>query len=439
MQRAINTVAVIGAGTMGSGIAGVCAAAGCDVLLYDVDVERVQAAVGRLTGGRNPAITEEQARKITACAIEADLDKVAAADWICEVIIEDLGAKRDLFTKLEAVRKDGSIVTSNTSGIPLRDIYADMPERFRQDVAVTHFFNPVHIMRLLELVTGEDTSEEAKAALVDFLGGTLGKGVVYAKDTVNFIGNRIGCFWMLAGLHMGKAARAEGVSMELVDAMMSKPCGLPPTGLYGLIDLIGLDVMDFVGKNLAANLPEGDVGAPYAAFPAEEQALFDAGQLGRKTGGGFYKVIKNEDGSKTKETYDLDAGEWRLAQAVELSPEHADYTTLLFADDAAGRFAWNLMGTTLCYAADLVPEIADDIVNVDRAMRWGFNWAQGPFEMLDGLGAAKVIARLEAEGKAVPKMLAVLRDSGNETFYRDGANGGEYLGTDGQYHAMPAE
>ncbi len=439
MNHSIDTVAVIGAGTMGAGIAGVCAAAGCDVLLYDLDVERVQAAIGRLCAGRNPAISEQQAARISACAVDGDLEKIAAADWICEVIIEDLGAKRELFQKLEALRKDGSIITSNTSGIPLRDMCQGMPERFRRDVAVTHFFNPVHIMRLLELVTGEDTSDDVKAALVEFLGGRLGKGVVYAKDTVNFIGNRIGCFWMLTGLHMGRDARADGVSMELVDALMSKPCGLPPTGLYGLVDLIGLDVIDFVGKNLAANLPDGDLGKPYASFPAEVQALFDAGQLGRKTGGGFYKVSKNPDGSKTKESYDLDAGAWRLAQAVELSAEHADYTTLLFADDAAGRFAWNLMGTTLCYAADLVPEIADDIVNIDRAMRWGFNWAQGPFEMLDGLAAAKVIARLEAEGKPLPKMLAVLRDSGNASFYRSTADGDEYLGSDGRYHAMPAE
>jgi len=439
MNHSIDTVAVIGAGTMGAGIAGVCAAAGCEVLLYDVDVERVQAAIGRLSGGRNPAISEEQAGRISACAVDSDLDRVASADWICEVIIEDLAAKRALFGKLEALRKDGSIITSNTSGIPLRDLYDGMPERFRRDVAVTHFFNPVHIMRLLELVTGPDTSAEVKAALVEFLGTRLGKGVVYAKDTVNFIGNRIGCFWMLAGLHMARDARADGVSMELVDALMSKPCGLPPTGLYGLIDLIGLDVMDFVGKNLAGNLPDGDLGTPYASFPAEVQALFDAGQLGRKTGGGFYKMTKHPDGSKTKESYDLDAGAWRAAQQVQLSPEHADYTTLLFADDAAGHFAWQLMGTTLCYAADLVPEIADDIVNVDRAMRWGFNWAQGPFEMLDGLDPQQVIARLEAEGKAVPKMLATLRASGQASFYRDTANGAEYLGSDGRYHAVPAE
>jgi 3-hydroxyacyl-CoA dehydrogenase len=437
MAAEINTVAVIGAGTMGAGIAGVCAAAGSDVLLFDVDVERVQAAIGRLTGGRNPAITEEQAAKICACAIDGDIEQLAVADWICEVIIENLDAKRGLFAKVEAARKDGSIVTSNTSGIPLRDICADMPERFRRDVAVTHFFNPVHIMRLLELVPGEDTQPEAVERLVAYLGGTLGKGVVYAKDTVNFIGNRIGCFWMLAGLHLARDARGQGVSMERVDALMSKPCGLPPTGLYGLIDLIGLDVMDFVGQNLATNLPEGDIGRAYASFPAEVQAMFNNGQLGRKTGGGFYRVSKNDDGSKTKESYDLSTSSWRLSEEVELSGEHADYTTLLFADDAAGHFAWDLMGATLCYAADLVPEIADDIVNVDRAMRWGFNWAQGPFEMLDGLGVDKVIARLEAEGKPLPKMLSMLRDSGNTSFYRN--DGAEFLGTNGQYHPVPTE
>ena len=436
MQRTINKVAVIGAGTMGAGIAGVCAMAGNDVVLLDMQRELAEKAVERLLGGRNPAITEEAAGRITCGETDADIDKLADCDWICEAIVENLQIKRDLFSKLEPVRKAGSIVTTNTSGIPLRDIYADMPGNLAKDIAVTHFFNPPHVMRLLELVPGTQTDPDVTAALTDYCGKTLGKGVVNAKDTVNFIGNRIGCFWMLAGLHKARAAVLNGVSMEEIDAVMSEPMGLPPTGMYGLVDLIGLDVMNFVGKNLKDNLPAGDACLEYVDFPETEQAMFDAGQLGRKTGGGFYKLTRNDDGSKTMEVYDLRNSAWRLALAFELDEEHSDYTSLLFADTELGKFAWDLMSAVFCYTADLVPEIADDIVNVDRAMRWGFNWAQGPFEMIDAIGAQRFADKLAAEERPVPKMVRTLLDSGNPAFYD--ANG-RFFGVDGNYHAMPAE
>ncbi len=437
MQSDIKKVAIVGAGTMGAGIAGVCAAAGCQVALLDMKQDIAQSAIERLQGGKYPAITAEQAALISADSIDNLESAISDADWICEVIIEMLQPKRDLFTRVEAARKDGSLVTSNTSGIPLRDISAGMPQRLREEIAVTHFFNPVHIMRLLELVPGEDTRPEVIEQLADFCGKKLGKGVVYAKDTVNFIGNRIGCYWMLAGLHTGTRLRAEGLSPELADAVMSKPMGLPPTGLYGLIDLIGLDIMDSVAKNLAANLPAGDVGEASARLPTIEQQLLEAGQLGRKTGGGFYRVSKNEDGSKNRETYDLDTGNWRPAVVAELNADEQDFSTALFVDSLAGKFAWELMGGTLAYAADLVPDISDDIVNVDRAMRWGFNWSQGPFEMLDAIGPQKFVERLQAEGKAVPNMLAKLLESGNSYFYRD--DNSEYFTVDGSYKKVPVE
>jgi 3-hydroxyacyl-CoA dehydrogenase len=192
-------------------------------------------------------------------------------------VIEDLGTKRALFEKLEAARSDGSVISTNTSGIPLRSIVEGFPGRLRRDVIVTHFFNPVKVMKLLEVVPGQDTTPDVVEAMARFGAQKLGKGVVHAKDTVNFIGNRIGCFWMLSGLHKARAARGQGLSMETIDALMSSPVGLPSTGLYGLIDLIGLDVMEFVGKNLAVNLPQDDVGRAFTAFPAEVQALFEAG------------------------------------------------------------------------------------------------------------------------------------------------------------------
>jgi len=434
MTRKIDSVAVLGGGTMGSGIAGACAEAACRVLLLDVSYESAQKALDRMVNGRPPAVeTAEAAERIELGSFD-DLAKIADYDWICEAVIEDLDTKRALFEKLEPLRKDGSVVSTNTSGIPLRSISQGMPERLCRDITVTHFFNPVKVMKLMELVPDAETTPDVVEALAEFCGKRLGKGVVHAKDTVNFIGNRIGCYWMLAGLHKARAGLEQGLSMEMVDALMGGPVGLPSTGLYGLIDLIGLDVMDFVGRNLDRNLPADDAGRAYTKFPPAEQAMLERGQLGRKTGGGFYKLIKHEDGSRSKETFDLLAGEWRPAQ--EAAPSHGDAKSLLFAEDVEGRFAWACMGGALAYAADLVPQISDDIVNVDRAMRWGFAWKKGPFELLDEIGPSAVITRLEQEAHPVPHMLAILRDAGAENFYRE--DGKEFLGTDGKYHPVPA-
>tara|TARA_B100000676_G_C18081169_1_gene851351 strand:+ start:2046 stop:3359 length:1314 start_codon:yes stop_codon:yes gene_type:complete len=436
MTRKIKSVAVIGGGTMGAGIAGKCADAGCRVLLLEINEDAAAKAMERITGGRAPIIDDPESARLIETGTFDQIDRIAGYDWICEAIIEDLQTKRDFFEKLESARSDGSVISTNTSGIPLRSIVDGMPERLRRDVVVTHFFNPVKVMKLLEVVPGDDTTQDVVDAMAAFGADKLGKGVVHAKDTVNFIGNRIGCFWMLSGLHKGRAARHDGgLSMEMIDAVMSAPVGLPPTGLYGLIDLIGLDVMDFVGKNLAINLPEDDKGHAFTAFPAEEQTMLECGQLGRKTGGGFYKVTKHEDGSKSKETFDLDAGDWRPACAPDVTEAHGTLEGLMGAEDAVGAFARDLMGGALLYAADLVPQISDDVVNIDRAMRWGFAWKQGPFELLDELGLASVIDRLEANGTALPAMIQAAKDAGAESFYRN--DGSEFLGRDGTWYAVP--
>ena len=437
MPRTINEVAVIGAGTMGAGIAGVCAAAGYPVVLLDLIEGAASQAVERLSSGKRPVLTAEQAALISCGSLGQDLETIADCDWICEVIVEKLEPKRELYQRIEPIRKPGSIVSSNTSGIPLKDLTDGMPDSLRRDIAITHFFNPVHVMKLLELVPGEDTSDDVITTLAEFCGKKLGKGAVYAKDTVNFIGNRIGCFWILSGLHIGEKALRNGLTTESIDALMSEPMGFPSTGLYGLCDLIGLDIMESVAKNLAANLPEDDIGHQYTAFPAAEQAMFDQGQLGRKTGGGFYKLLRHDDGSKTMQIFDLVTEQWRDAQPVTLADSQQDCAELLFGDSNESQFAWEIMSLTLAYAADLVPEIADDIVNVDRAMRWGFNWARGPFEMIDQLGPTRFMDKLQAENRPVPKMLAVLASASDEQFYRN--DGTEYLGVDGQYHPVPAE
>ncbi len=434
-EKEIRSVAVLGAGTMGSGIAALCASAGCDVILLDVSEELAQQSRDNMLRGKMPMLdSAEAAARISSGSFSHNLKQAAQADWICEAVIEDLSTKQELFAKLDSMRKSDSIVTTNTSGILLRSITQGLSENLLSAVAVTHFFNPVKVMRLLEIVGGEQTSPATIALLAHFARTRLGKGVVYAKDTVNFIGNRIGCFWMLAGLHRGQEARKRGLSVERIDALLSVAFGCPSTGLYGLIDLIGLDVLHLVAINLQNTLPAGDPGRVFAQLPSEDQSMLDRGQLGRKSGGGYFRMLKNEDGSRKKEMYDPQTGTWHTVKGE--APDQ-DGKSLLFGTGNESELVWDLVADTLCYAADLVPEIADDIVNIDRAMRWGFNWQAGPFQMLDDFGPEMVIKRLEASGRSIPKMLSVLRDSAHDNFYT--GDGLQYLGTDGQLHRIPPE
>jgi 3-hydroxyacyl-CoA dehydrogenase len=206
---------------------------------------------------------------------------------------------------------------------------------------------------------------------------------------------------------------------------MSRPIGLPPTGLYGLVDLIGLDVMYSVGKNLAINLPKNDQGLNYVNLPAEEQNMYDNGQLGRKTGGGFYRIQKLDNGEKKKEVFDLSNLEWRDFKKISIEGD----LSLMLEDSEQGNYLWQVMGSTLAYAADLIPEIADDILNIDRAMRWGFAWSKGPFEMLDAIGPDNFINKCRENNISIPKMLQILDESENNSFYMDG----KYLTKEGVY------
>ena len=426
MSSNINSIAVLGAGTMGAGIAALAADKDCKVLLLDISDEAAQKGKDSMISERNPMLSDpSKINNVETGTFENDFELIKNYDWICEVVVEKLDIKRQIFEKIEKYRKDGSIVSSNTSGIPLRDITENMPDRLLSDFCITHFFNPVKVMKLCELIPGEKTKPEILDNLSIFLQDIMNKGVVNAKDTVNFIGNRIGCFLILKGLHQGKKAREVGLIQEEIDGLMSRPIGLPPTGLYGLVDLIGLDVMYSVGKNLAINLPKDDQGLKYVNLPTEEQNMFDSGQLGRKTGGGFYRMQKLDNGEKKKEVFDLSNLEWRDAKKISIDGD----LNMMLEDTEQGNYIWQVMGSTLAYAADLIPEIADDILNIDRAMRWGFAWSKGPFEMLDEIGPNNFINKCKENNISIPKMLQILDESENDTFYKDG----KYLTKDGNY------
>ena len=426
MNSNINSIAVLGAGTMGAGIAALAADKDCKVLLLDISYEAAQKGKESMISERNPMLSDpSKINNVETGTFENDFELIKNYDWICEVVVEKLDIKRQIFKKIEKYRKDGSIVSSNTSGIPLRDITDNMPDRLLSDVCITHFFNPVKVMKLCELIPGEKTKPEILNSLSIFLQDIMNKGVVNAKDTVNFIGNRIGCFLILKGLHQGKKAREVGLIQEEIDSLMSRPIGLPPTGLYGLVDLIGLDVMYSVGKNRAINLPENDLGLKYVKLPEQEQNMFDNKQLGRKTGGGFYRIQKLDNGEKKKEVFDLSNLEWRDSKKISIDGD----LSMMLEDTEQGNYLWQVMGSTLAYAADLIPEIADDILNIDRAMRWGFAWSKGPFEMLDAIGPNNFINKCRGNNISIPKMLQILDESGNNRFYKDD----KYLTKDGSY------
>ena len=429
MTSNINSVAVLGAGTMGSGIAALAAEKNCKVLLLDISEEAAAKSRDALLLGHNQALSDvSKKNNIEVGSFDKDFDKIKDFDWICEVVVENIKIKQDIFKKIEEHKSSNAIVSSNTSGIPLREITKHSSIDLLKSVCITHFFNPVRVMKLCELIPGEKTSKDVIETLKIFLENVFDKGVVHGKDTVNFIGNRIGCFLLLKGLHTSSDLRKDGITVEQVDALISKPMGLPPTGLYGLIDLIGLDVMHAVGLNLSKNLPNNDIGRSFVSLPKVELEMFNNGQLGRKTGGGFYRIKKLDNGEKIKEVFDLEGKTWRSEKKFDFDKD----ISVIFEDSIEGRLSWSIMGYTLWYAATLIPEISDDILNIDRAMRWGFAWSKGPFELLDLAGNLEFINKCKEENLPITGMLKVLLDSGEKTFYKSEKK--KYLSIDGSYY-----
>ena len=434
----INKAAVIGAGTMGLGIAGQLANAGVDVLLLDIpakgdDRNALGArAIERLLDENQPGLTHrDNLKRITIGNIDDDLDKLADVDWITEAITERLQLKQALYKKIDAVRKRGSIVTSNTSTIPIALLVEDMPATFRAEFAITHFFNPVRYMRLLEIVRGADTRAEVIQCLESFNEARMGKGIVVCNDTPGFLGNRVGVFAIQTALH---AAFRLGLKPEQADAIFGRPMGIPKTGVFGLYDLIGIDLMSDVVSSLRSILPEGDMFHEVSAEIPVMQRMISEGLLGNKgTQGGFYRDADNGDNRRL--TLEFESFRYRehddAKPAVAIAAEAAgDFTLLLAKDDIYGQFAWEVLSNTLCYAASLVPDVNESLVCIDDAMKLGYNWLQGPMEMIDVIGVDRFIARLEQEGRDVP---AFVRTAAGQSFYRVSRGTLQYLRADGHY------
>lgn len=432
---AIKKVAVIGAGVMGSGIAAHIANAGLEVELLDIVLPNLPDRDGLAKGAiekmlkTSPAsfMHKKNARLVRPGNTEDHMDRLKDCDLIIEVIKEDLALKSALFKKIDQFRKPGSIVASNTSTIPLKDLAGGQSDQFKKDFMITHFFNPPRYMPLLELITSKDNDKARVAEIVAFMDEKLGKGVVVCNDTPGFIANRIGTFWLQCAIN---ETYNHKLTVEEADAIMGKPIGAPKTGVFGLIDLVGLDLMPHISKSLLSKLPADDGYCKIAkTYPAIDQMIKD-GYTGRKGKGGFYRI----DAQKNKLAVDLETGKERPAQKAKVAAAENSKKNglrgLVETKDKGGDYAWSVLKQTLCYAAEHAHTIAGDITAVDQAMKLGYNWKYGPFELIDKMGVDYFIGRLKAEGTAVP---AFLEKAAARKFYRVENGKKQFLNKDGAY------
>src|SRR5438067_5595118 len=457
----VKKAAVLGAGTMGAQIAAHLANAGVPTLLLDIVPKDEPHAETRPSGRANEAATRpsgrvpdrnkiahagfEAAKKSTPAAFftsdlaslitignfDDDLANLKDCDLIIEAVVENLEIKRSLYEKVEQHRRPGSVIASNTSGIPLQQLAEGRSEDFRAHFLGLHFFNPPRYMHLVELIRTEWTKPEVSCSMFGFLDERLGKGVVVAKDRPNFIANRIGTFGALVTI---RAMLDDGYSIEEVDKITGPAVGRPKTATFRTFDLVGLDVFAHVVRNLHENLPE-DPEREMFVMPEFVTKMIERGILGNKTKAGFYKRRKGEGDKREIWTLDTATLDYRPSQkvklpALEMAKNIEDLRdrlkALVWSKERVGNFLWKTISRTLTYTADRVPEIADTVVEVDRAMRWGFNWELGPFEVWDAMGVEKSVAKLKEEGRAVPANVQAMLDCGVKSFYKQ-ENGQRYF------------
>lgn len=439
-MKRINKVAVLGAGTMGARIAAHIANAGLPAYLFDIvppDADgpaRNKIAAAGLEAARKskPAafFDASLARLVTIGNFEDDLKRLAEVDWIIEAVVENLEIKRSLLQKVDAVRKPGTIITTNTSGLPVAKIAEGFPDDFRRHWFGTHFFNPPRYMRLLELIPTPDSDRAAVDAIAQFCDVRLGKGVVFAKDTPNFIGNRIGTFSVL---NVMRLMQEMDLSIEDVDTLTGGAVGWPKSATFRTIDLVGLDVLGHVVSNMTQNVRDERSDLELPSFFKQ---MLERKWLGDKTKGGFYKKQKGGPGKEDEHLgLDWKTLEYRprhkpkfpaLEMAKNVEDTGARLRMLLGLDgsgpqkgDKAGQFLWSSLTDLWAYSANRIPEISDSVVEIDRAMKLGFNWEMGPFELWDAAGVEATVARVKKEGKPVAKNAEKLLASGKKSWYAD--------------------
>jgi 3-hydroxyacyl-CoA dehydrogenase len=428
MAQRIETAAVLGAGLMGTGIAAHLAGSGIKTHLLDIvpkdagddprDRNRLadQAVAKALKSKPATFFDPADARLVTTGNFDDHLERLKDCDLVIEVVVENIDIKRSLFARVQQVLPDHAILASNTSGLKITEMTRDLPEDIRQRFMVLHFFNPVRYMRLLEIIPGPDTRPDVLAQGTA-LGEFLGKGVVYGKDTVNFIGNRIGIDGIMKTVEL---MQQMNLSIEEVDKIAGPPMAKPKSAIFKTADLVGLDTFSHVAQNCYDNLPDDEERSVFVV-PSFIQKLIDAGAVGRKAGAGFYK----KEG-KDVLVLDVESGQYREQKKVRFDSIGAvrniedpaeRIKAMVAGEDTAAQFAWKATAHMLCYTARRLGEISDDIVQIDRAMRWGYNWDLGPFEIWDALGVSESVERMKAEGFDVPEAVTSMLQSGRTSFY----------------------
>ena len=439
MVRKIRKAAVIGSGVMGGGIAALLASAGVETLMLDIvpfdlseEEKKDPKARNRMvkTGYDNlltiqPALLmqKKDIQRISIGNLEDDFDKLAGCDWIVEVVVENLKVKQDLFKRIDGVRKPGAIVSSNTSGIPLKAMSEGLSDDFRKHFLGTHFFNPVRYMHLLEIIPGEETDQDILAFIADFGERILGKGIVWAKDTPNFVGNRIGVQGMVKSMQL---MVEEGLSIQEVDALFGPAMGRPKTAMFKTSDLVGLDTMGHVARNSYELIADEEEKKDFV-IPDFVNQMIAKKLLGKKTQAGFYKTDLTPEWKKVRKVINpetLEYEDWQkvdlpcLADAKKAKTLPEKMRTIVYGDDKGARFAWKAVASQLIYSANRIPEISDTIVEIDNAMKWGYNFEMGPFETWDAIGVKESVAKMEADGMTVPGKVKDMLAAGVESFYK---------------------
>ncbi|MFQ5769803.1 MAG: 3-hydroxyacyl-CoA dehydrogenase/enoyl-CoA hydratase family protein [bacterium] len=418
MNNKIEKVAVLGAGVMGAQLAAHLSNAGVPSYLFDLSQEIAEKGVhAALNLKPAPFYNPRTVALITPCNYEDHIEKLREVDWIVEAVIERLDIKHELFLRIEPYLKDTAVVSSNTSGLSISQMMQNMSTDFQKRFLVTHFFNPPRYMRLLEIVGGQQSRPEYIETIADFCENILGKGIVYAKDTPNFIANRIGTFGMMLTM---KLTQDMNFTVEEVDKITGTLVGRPKSASFRTADVVGLDTLAHVAKNTYEFCPE-DEAREIFQVPDFLQKMLDQGWFGQKTKKGFYQKVDREILSLDLATFEYTPQKavrfdgYRVAKSYSRTAERIK--ALAYSKDSAGSFFWELLAGTLIYTANRIPEIADDVVNIDNAMKWGFGWELGPFETWDAIGLEKSLKRMDKEGKKLPTWVANMLGAGKSTFY----------------------
>ncbi|MGH2349558.1 MAG: 3-hydroxyacyl-CoA dehydrogenase/enoyl-CoA hydratase family protein, partial [bacterium] len=427
-MRHLRRAVVLGSGVMGGAIAAHLANAGVSVLLLDLEDDLAAKGTERAVNAQPAAFfVPSRAQLVTTGTFDRDLGQVDGADWIIEAVVENLEVKRALLERVEAHWREGMVVSTNTSGLPVHDVAEGRSDAFRRHFLGTHFFNPPRYLKLLEIIPLAETDQPVVNAAANWGDAVLGKGIVYAHDRPNFIANRIGSYGFRKAVQVMLVL---GLSIEEVDELTGPLIGRPRSATFRTTDLVGLDTVINVSENAYRNLADDDERDVFLVPPLFRE-MATRGWLGEKSGGGFYRRIDGEIQAldyATMEYRPRRKGTLPSVAAARLVEDPAKrLRQLLAASDAGGQFLWRLVGSILLYAAKRVPEIADDVVNVDRAMRWGFAWDHGPFETWDLLGPAELAARLTGEGRQMPPIVQAVLDRGDGTFYRTQSGRREYF------------